>query len=484
MRLSELLQGIAIKQRIGCADPQITGISFDSRRVSAGEVFCCFVGLQSDGHLYAKAAVEKGAVALICEHRVEDIPEQVVQIIVEDARSAMARTSGNFFGNPARSMCIVGVTGTNGKTTVTHMLKSIGEAFGKKVGMIGTNYTIIDQIVIEANATTPDPFELHGLLRRMLDAGIQWVFMEVSAHALWLRKVDGIVFDVGVFTNFTQDHLNDFRTMDAYYAAKCKLFAPGVCKRAVISHDDPALRQFAAERTMPTLTFGRQEGAGVQITRLDLHPADVCMRLQEGDRGADVAVSIPGHFTALNAAAAAAAMRQLDVPWPVIRYGLMQLQGVVGRMQTIPSPRGSFIVDYACTPDAIENVLDAARGFTRGRLCIVFGCGGDRDREKRPLMGAAAARKADVVVLTSDNPRSEDPQDIIDQIRAGIPADKPVTCIADRAEALKWAADWAQDGDVVLIEGKGHESYQEIDGVRIPFSDAEELKRLFAARQI
>jgi len=478
MNLSQLLRGITVRRRIGDSDVAINSVQFDSRRVSAGDLFVCFAGQKADGHEYAAIAVNKGSAAVLCEREL-DLPAHVVQVVVDDARAAMALASGNFFGNPAANMCMLAVTGTNGKTTVTHLLKSIGEAFGKRVGLIGTNYTVIDQMVLEANATTPDPFELNGLLRRMADAGIQWVVMETSAHALWLRKLEGITFDVGVFTNFSKDHLNDFVTMEAYFAAKTHLFDSGRVRRAVLGGNDSKLAALAKAVPMPAVTFGTAPEADVRATEVRLLPRHVEMRLEAQGRGVDVSLAIPGMFSVENAAAAAAAALALDVPWPVIRCGLMQVKGVPGRMEIVPAPRGTFLVDYAHTPDALKKVLVTLRQATKGRLCVVFGCGGGRDLEKRPEMGEIAAELADFVVVTSDNPRNEKPEAIIDAIVKGVAKDTPLQVIPDRAQALAFAAEWAEEEDTVLVAGKGHETYQEIQGVKLAFCDRDVLTGIF-----
>nr|MDD6335297.1 UDP-N-acetylmuramoyl-L-alanyl-D-glutamate--2,6-diaminopimelate ligase [bacterium] len=481
MKLNALLYGVHHTQKCGSANPEISGITFDSRRVAPGDLFCCLTGLKADGHAFAQAAVDRGAVALLCERKL-DITGQAVQIIVPDTRAAMALCCGNFYGNPASGMCMIGVTGTNGKTTVTHLIKSIGEAFGKRVGLIGTNYTLIEHTRIESEMTTPDPFELHGLLRRMADSGVQWVVMEVSAHALHFRKLEGIHYDVGVFTNITQDHLNDFGSMEAYFNAKKKLLVPGFCSHAVLGADDPKLLEFARTLKVPVTTFGTVEDAGVRATNIELGQTGVGMRLEAQGRGVDVQLHIPGRFSVLNGAAAAAAALCLDVPWAVIRYGLLQAKGVPGRMEVVPSGgRGAFLVDYAHTPDALENVLRAVRGFARGRVMVVFGCGGDRDRGKRPIMGRIAGEMADACIITSDNPRTEDPEAIIDEILSGMEGcHAQVIRQPDRRAAIQTAVQWAGPDDVVLVAGKGHEPYQDIMGVKHPFSDQETIRECLA----
>ncbi|MCL2433058.1 MAG: UDP-N-acetylmuramoyl-L-alanyl-D-glutamate--2,6-diaminopimelate ligase [Clostridia bacterium] len=477
MNLDCLLDGVAVVRREGRGNPEITEISIDSRRARRGSLFCCFQGLRADSHNYALEAAGNGAAAFLCERTLTDIPKNIPQIIVKDARAAMALCSGAFFDNPARGLTLIGVTGTNGKTTTTHMIKAIGEAWGKRVGLIGTNYILIDKLMIEAHATTPDPFELHSLFRRMADAGMQWVVMEVSAHALWLRKLCGLVFDVGVFTNFSQDHLNDFGTMEAYFEAKARLFKPDACKSAVLFLDDPQIG--GLKTSVSHTSFGFEEGADVRAVEVRQSPGGSGFRLETAQGSADIKVAIPGYFTALNAAAAGGAALALGIPLPVIRCGLERMPGVPGRMETVPSKDGAtYIVDYACTPDALVNALKAARGFTSGRLCVVFGCGGDRDAAKRPLMGCVASELADMCIVTSDNPRTEDPERIIDAIVAGMKGPAEIRREPDRAAALKAAVEWAGEGDVVLVEGKGNENYQDIGGVKLPFSDREVLERL------
>lgn len=480
MRLDDLLWGVDIKGRVGQGQPEITSIIFDSRKVTPGALFCCFAGLKSNGHDFVASAIENGAVAVLCERRL-DLPMTIPQVIVEDARLAMALCCGNYFGNPSQKMHMIGVTGTNGKTTVTHLIKSIAEAYGQKVGLIGTVYTLIDQEMIHAEMTTPDPFEFHELLARMLQAGVQWVVMEVSAHALWLRKMAGVFFDVGVWTNFTQDHLNDFGTMQNYFEAKTQLFRLGVCGKAILAMDDSAVSALRNRIVIPSTTFGFAPGSDVHISDLKMQSDGIMMNLHHEGRIIDVRLGIPGKFSALNAAAAAAACVAMGVPWPVVRYGLRLAKGVPGRMEVVSGGMATFLVDYAHTPDALENVLSAARSFTKGRLIAVLGCGGDRDGGKRPIMGKIASSLADVCIITSDNPRTEDPQSIVDAIYQGtLGQSAEVECIVDRRLALAHAVSIAQADDVVVVAGKGHEDYQEIHGVKYPFLDRQVIEELLA----
>ena len=474
MDLHHVLAGIRPFPAAGA--PDITAVHHDSRKVGPGSLFCCLTGLHEDGHQYAAAAVRRGAVALLCERK---LPIAVPQIIVPDTRAAMALACGNFFGNPAAHMVILGITGTNGKTSATHMLQAIGRAFGKKVGLIGTVGAMIDgeKLAFEtATSTTPDPWDLHGLLRRMADAGVQWVAMEVTAHALWLRKLAGIKFAAAGFLNLTQDHLNDFGTMAAYFDAKKKLFA-GHSLQAAVCVDQPELARLFEDLTLPKISFGEADNAEVRVSDIALRPDGVDLRLGDADKGVDVTLPMPGRFSAQNAACAAAIARLLGVPWAVIRVGLMNAR-VPGRMESVSGGIAHFYVDYAHTPDGLENTLSSARALCRGKLWAVFGCGGDRDAGKRPSMGAIAGQLADHIILTSDNPRSEDPDAIIAQIADGLPEGVDAVRLADRAEALAYAVAHAATGDVVIVAGKGHEDYQEINGAKRPFDDREVLARL------
>lgn len=384
MKLQELLKDVAVKNSTAAQDIEIKEVRYDSRAVQPGDLFVAIRGYATDGHKYIAKAMEQGAAAVVCE----EAPEGVPAVVVENSRIALAEIAANRFGHPAESMVMLGVTGTNGKTTTTYLVKHMLEDAGHKVGLIGTNQNLIGDEVIETERTTPESYELHALFARMRDAGCTHVIMEVSSHSLVLDRVHGIPFAVGAFTNLTQDHLDFHKTMEEYRKAKALLFT--ISKKGVINLDDAAAEKMLADAKCPCMTFscGKPE-ADLEATNLQLHA------------------------------------------------------------------------------DGVENVLKAVRGFAKGRVVALFGCGGDRDRTKRPKMGKIAADLADFCVVTSDNPRTEEPKAIIDDILEGMKdSDTPMQVIVDRPEAIHWALAHAQKDDIIVLMGKGHETYQEVNHVK------------------
>jgi UDP-N-acetylmuramoyl-L-alanyl-D-glutamate--2,6-diaminopimelate ligase len=473
MRLAELLAACECREARGGLNVEIGDIVIDSRKAAQGALFVCIPGARQDGHAYAAQAVERGTAALVVERFVDgaDVP----QVLVRDSREALAWLAAAFHGNPAALFSIVGVTGTNGKTTTTYMLKSIFEAAGEKVGLMGTISTMIGQQTLPQTLTTPDPMEFHGALRKMAEAGCGRVVMEVSAHALALRKMAGVQFDASIFTNLTQDHLDDFVTMENYRAAKKQLFTDGVSRIAVLNADDPAAGFMAEGFPGRVLTFGTGEGAALRAEDVAVRPDGASFTLCHGGTRLPVALHLSGHFNILNALGAAGAALELGVPAETVKFGLERIQSMNGRMERVETEKSfTVIVDYAHSPDSIANVLKAARVFAKNRVIIVFGCGGDRDRTKRPVMGRLAGELADYAVLTSDNPRTEEPESIIDMIEPGIrETGTPYVRNADRFEAIGIAIREAATGDVVIIAGKGHETYQDVMGVKRHFDDRE-----------
>jgi UDP-N-acetylmuramoyl-L-alanyl-D-glutamate--2,6-diaminopimelate ligase len=453
--MDRLLEEVEVIEAIG--DPgstEVAAIEFDSRRVSPGALFCCLPGRAGDGHDYAPEAVARGATALLTERR---LALDVTQAVVAPgaARPAMARMACAFFGQPARSLLTVGVTGTNGKTTVTHLVASIFEAQRWPTTVIGT---------LDGARTTPESPMLQRLLAEARDAGRRAVAMEVSSHALDQARVDGIRFDAAVFTNLSHDHLDYHRTVDRYFAAKATLFTPEHAAVGVVNADDPWGRRLLDRPGIPTVGFTMADVSDVETT------AGHTSFTWAGRR---VEMALAGSFHVANALAAAATAIALGVPEDVIVAGLNGATPVPGRFEVLDTAAPFMVVvDYAHTPDGLEVVLDSARRLAEGhRVLCVFGCGGDRDHEKRPAMGAVAGRGADISVLTSDNPRHEDPEAIIAEVLTGVPAGSHVIVRPDRAEAIDVVVDLADPGDVVVVAGKGHERDIEIGSRRLPFDD-------------
>ncbi len=470
MKLKDLLQGVQMTSVQVDAQCCVQGISCDSNHVEKGDLFVAIPGTSLDGTQFTTEAFEKGAVCAICQ---SPPACAIPYVVVPCARRALALLAANFYGHPAEEMTLIGVTGTNGKTTTTFLIKHILETkVGAKVGLIGTVENLVGETVLPAQRTTPDALQLHQLLRRMADDGCTHVVMEVSSHALALERAYGIDFDVGLFTNLTQDHLDFHGTMERYCAAKSKLLRS--CRTAVYNADDPWSHSVLRGSICPRVSYGLARSCDLWAKDVsydvDCVRYTVCTPWEELPAGC----GIPGTFSVYNSLAAMAVCRQLGVSLDeccrVLRYD----GGARGRMELVPVPGKDYrvIIDYAHTPDALENILQTVRGFTQGRLIAVFGCGGDRDRTKRPQMGAVAARLADVAVVTTDNPRTERPGDIIADILTGMDGFSPVV-VESRTAAIGWALEHAEAGDVVVLCGKGHETYQEIGTKRIHLDERE-----------
>ena len=480
MKLYELLDGVSLTGGSASQEMEISSISCDTRDIRPGALFVALPGGKTDGHLYISAALDRGASAVLCQ-RPPDAPGP--WLTTEDTRLALALISANWFGRPGDAMALIAVTGTNGKTTTTSLIKELLErAAGAKVGLIGTNRNMIGDVELPAHRTTPDSYELQSLLRRMADEGCTHVVMEASSHALAQRRTAGLAFDVGVFTNLTQDHLDYHHTMEEYRAAKGLLFDQ--CRRAVLNLDDEAGRWYLDRVGCPVFTYSENRSqAGLTARNIRLFPGHVEFEaLVQGDISR-VHLPIPGGFSIYNALAALAAGLCLGLELEPMAQAMPAVRGVKGRVEVVPVPRAyTVIIDYAHSPNALENILTTARDFTAGRLFCLFGCGGDRDRSKRPIMGAIAEELADVAVVTSDNPRTEDPQSIIDEILAGMSgnaADRHVE--PDRRAAIAWALSQGRPGDVIVLAGKGHEVYQEVDGVQHHLDEREVVAEYFQA---
>ena len=479
MKLQELLRGVAVKSSTVADDLEIREVRYDSRAVQAGDLFVAIRGFATDGHQYIGKALEQGAAAIVCE----EAPEGAPAVVVENARQALAEIAANRFGHPADSMVMLGVTGTNGKTTTTYLVKHMLEQAGHKVGLIGTNQNLIGDEVIETERTTPESYELHALFARMRDAGCTHVIMEVSSHSLVLDRVHGIRFAVGAFTNLTQDHLDFHKTMEGYRKAKAILFT--ISDKGVINLDDDAAQAMLADAKCPCLTFScEKDAADLTAKNIRLHADGVeFVATTKGDL-ARVKLPIPGHFSVENALAALGIVLQVGMPLADAAHALATATGVKGRVEVVPTDTDyTVLIDYAHTPDGVENVLRAVRGFAKGRVIALFGCGGDRDRTKRPKMGKIAADLADFCVMTSDNPRTEDPKAIIDDILEGMQGTKtPMQVIVDRPEAIHWALAHAKKDDVIVLMGKGHETYQEVNHVKHHMDEREIVASFFSKK--
>lgn len=479
MELGKLLDGISCRLLQGNEKREISGVYYDSRTVGPGGLFVCIEGFQTDGHKFISSALEKGAAAILCAHPVEDMPEDITVILAENTRKALAEVSANFYGHPSRGMRMVGVTGTNGKTTTTYLIKSVLEKMGRKVGIIGTIENRIGDKVLPASRTTPESRELQLLLETMLAEGVTDVVMEVSSHSLDLYRVEGITFDVAVFTNLTQDHLDYHQTMENYRAAKGILFQHA--KKSVINMDDAAGAYIAGCSHGEVLSFGVEKNAALAAEKIEISAEGTRFDMLWQGRRIPVRLHTPGRFSVYNALGAAGACLALGAPLETIAEGLAENSGISGRFQMIRSRKGfQAVVDYAHTPDGLENVLKTAGEFTKGKIITVFGCGGDRDKTKRPIMGETAGRLSDYCLITSDNPRTEEPMEIIKEVEKGV---RKTNCtyekIPDRREAIYRAAELAQKGDVILVAGKGHETYQIFPDRTIHFDDVEEVRNAF-----
>lgn len=465
MKLQELLAGIPVLDAAADLETEITGVSYDSRRTKPGDLFVAMTGFATDGHQYIGKALENGAAAVLCQQTPEtDCP----YIQTEDSRRALAVVGANWFHHPASGMTMIAVTGTNGKTTTTYLLKAILEqALGAKVGLIGTNQNMIGQEVIPTERTTPESFEVQHLFRQMADAGCTHVVMEVSSHALALDRVYGVRYQVGIFTNLTQDHLDFHKTMEAYCDAKAILFRN--CGTGVVNADDPWTPRLLRNASCKVLTYAEHAPADLRAEGIVLGADHIAFDAVTETERVPIRVNIPGGFMVYNTLDVLGAALALGIPLKDSARVLAAVPHVKGRVEVVPTPGRDYtvLIDYAHSPDGLENVLSSVQGFAKGRTIALFGCGGDRDRTKRPKMGKTAAKHADFLVITTDNPRTEKPGAIIEDILPGLEGSvTPYTVIEDRVEAIHWAMDHAEAGDVIVLCGKGHETYQEINHVK------------------
>lgn len=485
MKLKDVLRKVKPLETIGSMETEITDVQIDSRKVKKGSLFIAERGTQTDGHVFIPAAVKNGAAAVVCETMPEEIDGNTVFVRLESTEAAAGPIATQFYGDPSRKLKLVGVTGTNGKTTIATLLYNMFRKFGYKCGLCSTVCNYIDGEAVPADHTTPDPVTLNYLLGRMADAGCQYAFMEVSSHSIAQKRIGGLVFAGGIFTNLTRDHLDYHKTFENYRDAK-KAFFDGLPKTAfAITNSDDKNGMIMVQNTAATVkTYSTRSMADFRARILEMSFEGMLLEID----GREVSVPFVGKFNVSNLLAVYGAARMLGREAMEILTTLSTLHSVAGRFETLRSPSGyTAIVDYAHTPDALVNVLSAIHEVLKesrsleSKVITVCGAGGNRDKGKRPIMAAEAANRSDRVVITSDNPRFEDPQAIINDMTAGLTAAqrRKVVTIADRREAIKAACMMADKGDVILIAGKGHEDYQEISGVKHHFDDREEVRKVF-----
>lgn len=478
MKLRDVLKNTDIIEFRADLETEITGVSSDSRNIKPGNVFVAIKGFESDGHKYIPNAIKAGAVCVICD----ELPEGVPGAVAADTRKALSVMTANFFGNPASKMKIIGVTGTNGKTTTTLLVKEILEnVTGAKVGLVGTISNMIGDVELETSRTTPGADELQTLFAQMADAGCEYVVMEVSSHALALDRVYGIDFEIGVFTNLTQDHLDFHGTMEEYGKAKAKLF--DICKKGIINMDDEYYRLITENAKCDIFTVSAERNEADLVAKdIKLRADGVVFCALAIGKLEKIRLGIPGMFSVYNGLTALAVCVNLGISLEDAAEALSKCKGVKGRAEVVPTGRDfTILIDYAHTPDALENILKTAKGYAKGRVVALFGCGGDRDSKKRPIMGKIAVENADFTIVTSDNPRTEEPRAIINDILAGIKCPKSkYTVIENRKEAIGWAIENARPDDVIILAGKGHETYQTIGKENHHFDEREIVAEFLA----
>ena len=480
MKLKDLLIGLEGLKARGNLDINIKGIACNSNKVEEGDLFVAIKGFEYDGHKFIDEAIEKGATAILieegCDLKSFKVKEETSVVMAKDTRKALAIVSCNFYNHPSKKFKLVGITGTKGKTTTSYMVKEILEKAGKKVGLIGTLETLINGKKLKTNdRTTPESLELQELFSKMVEEKVEVVVMEVSSQSLKLHRVDGCDFDIVVFTNFSEDHISrtEHPTMEDYLQSKLKLFE--MCKVGIVNSDD--VQGAKISRLFPEssiTTFGIDNFANVMARDVTVTNTYADFKVKIGDKNERVKVSIPGRFSVYNSLAAIAVAMQFGCNSEEIKEALENIR-VPGRSELVDNKLGlTIMIDYAHTPESLEKILSAVKIYTKGRVISVFGCGGDRDKIKRPMMGEVSGRVADYTIITSDNPRTEKPEDIVKDIEAGIKkTNGKYECIVDRKEAIKKAIKMANKRDMIVLAGKGHEQYQEINKKRYPFDESE-----------
>lgn len=479
MQLSVLAEAAAAYCLKATGDCDIQALSQDSRRKIDCGLFFCIDGAHFDAHTFAEQAVQNGAVALVVTRLLPHI--DVPQVLVSNDRAAMALMASAFYGNPARKLRMIGVTGTKGKTTTTYLIKSILDSAGIPSGLIGTTGNMIGDQWLKGNLTTPDPIELHATLKQMVDARVEAVCMEVSAHAIDMHRLEGVVFEAGCFTNLSQDHLDYFGTMENYFETKKRYFTSGMVKNAALNVDDDLTGDLRKDVHIPVSTFGISANADIFARDIEIGEEGLKFVLSLwNEQRYPVEMKMMGMFNVYNALAATAVSLILGIEPAFIVKGLESIQSVPGRAELLETHTPyKVILDYSHSPAAMTNILETVRGFVRGRIILLFGCGGDRDHGKRPIMGEAAGLGADYTIITSDNPRTEDPMQIMLDIEQGMKKTKgSYEMLENRQEAIVKALDIARDGDVVILAGKGDETYQDINGVKRPFDEKQIVKEI------
>ena len=465
MKLKQLLADVDVQKVNVSLDMEISNVVYDSRKVTPGSLFVAITGFATDGNRFIPMALEKGAAAVItAREQAADVP----YVQVSSDRLALAQIGANFYGHPGKAIQLIGITGTNGKTSSTLLLKHVLEqVLGAKVGLMGTMENMIGDVCIPTERTTPESFELQALLAQMRDAGCTHAIMEVSSHAIALDRVAGLHYTVGAFTNLTEDHLDFHKTMEDYCDTKAELFRR--CDRAVVNRDDPWFDRITRGATCQMLTASVKSDADLKAEELELLSDGIRFTAVYAGQRVPVQLPIPGKFTVYNALTVLGCALQLGIGLSDAAAALRNACGVKGRVEVVPTPGKDYtvLIDYAHTPDGLENVLSSVKGFSQGRVIAVFGCGGDRDPVKRPIMGRIGVELADYAIITSDNPRTEDPMKIIEDILKGVDSTKNnYEVLENRPKAIEHAMDIAQKNDIIILAGKGHETYQEICGVK------------------
>lgn len=482
MKLVDLLQGVNYELKNGSVDKEINHIQYDSRKIKEGDIFVCLTGFEVDGHNYANSAIKNGAKVILCEKEITVEDKDVTVLLVKEGRKALATMSANYYDHPTKKLKLIGVTGTNGKTTTVYLLKSILEKEGKKVGLVGTIANYIGDKKIKSERTTPESLELQKLFKDMVDEGCEYCVMEVSSHSLQLHRVYGCEFEVGIFTNLTRDHLDFHKTFENYYNAKFKLFERS--KASVINVDDDygyrVLKDVEKLENKMVRTYSIREESDFKARNIALKEGDIHFDIN----GESYNSVLPGEYNVYNALGVIAAVNILGISVDAIKKGLLDVV-VPGRCERVGYKYDinyDIIIDFAHTPDGLKNILETLKGYTKNRLIAVYGCGGDRDKVKRAELGRIGTEIADLAVITSDNPRDEDPMYIIKEIIAGITKSNYLA-IENRSEAIKLALNMAEEGDVVVLAGKGHENYQITNEGVIHFDEREVVDEILADRR-
>jgi len=483
MKIKEIMNGIIYEIIHSTLDLDINKLQYDSRKVGKGDMFFCVDGFVVDGHKFIKSAIDKGAIAIVCskEPDKEFLNDKVTFIKTSDIRKAMAICAGNYFNNSHKKLKLIGITGTNGKTTSAFMLKSILETAGYKVGLIGTIANYIGEEKIDSHRTTPEALELHELFQEMVEKKVDYCVMEVSSHSLVLSRVHGLEFEEGIFTNLTQDHLDFHKTFENYYNAKLMLFKNS--KTSIINIEDKYGERLFKDINNKKITYGCLANCDVRAEEVDMNSRGINFNLCYNNQRSSVKLNMPGAFNLYNALCSASACLEEGINLEMVAEGLDSITGVPGRCEVASRKYNleyDIILDYAHSPDSLKQTLKTVKEFTKGKIICVFGCGGDRDTTKRPQMGYIGTELSDIAIITTDNPRSEDPKKIINDIISGAKKNNFIV-VENRKEAIKKAIELASSEDTVLIAGKGHEDYQELKTGRIHFDEREIIKEIFAA---